>query len=133
MASPLAATGFKIVLWVSMTQFQAALPAQPGLASPTFPDTAAGAAEFMAWLRPRLPAPAWNAPPRQVCVVAAQAFPPGRRPSLIAPLYRSQPPWHGLEPYAATFHYVTAEDRRAGAGTRSLADALRLCAGPAAR
>lgn len=122
MTSAIAATGFKIVVLLSTGSFQATLALSPSQPSPSFEDSAQGVQTFVEWLRPRLPAPSWNEAPTQICVVGATHFSARTAPYLPKPLYESQPPWHSLEPYAASFHYAAA-----GTARRSMTDARRLC------
>lgn len=122
-----AAGAFTIVVLLSAGSFQAALPDADAKPSPVFADSAAGVKDFVGWLRPQIPTGRWNPPPTQVCVVGAVPFDDAHAPYLPQPLVRSEGPLHGLEPYAATFHYVNADEAKKRARKRTLTTALKIC------
>lgn len=119
----------QIVLLLSLGSFQAIVPGTTGGPSPAFEDSAQGVKAFTAWAQSSLPAPKFNQPPLSICVVGAVPFTPENPPYLPKPLWESQWPLHGLEPYAATFHYVTIKPGSKMPKARTLKQAIRLCAG----
>ena len=125
MSTSLAAV--QIVFLLSGNGFQAVVPAHSQQASPVFANNQAGAVAGMEWINARLPPDRWNAPPKQVCAVGMEVFTETRYPFVTKPLHESKPPFRVLEPYAATFHYLSEEDTKKGAKRRNLAQALALC------
>ena len=117
MTTALAHAAVEIVLLLSAGSFQAVLPQLSPTASPPFADTKEGAAAFIDWLKPQFPKGRWNPPPTQLCVVGLVPFADGKAPWVSQPIAASKDAFHILEPYGATFHYITPEQQ-----------ALALCA-----
>ena len=117
----------QLVILLSLGTFQAAVPGVGHTPSPVFEDSALGVKSFMAWLKPLLPPPTFNQLPLQVCVVGAVPFTPEKAPYLPKPLYESQQPLHQLEPYSATFHYVSPTAQSKDTTSRTLSQALHIC------
>ncbi|MFM8768912.1 MAG: hypothetical protein ACKOD9_14525 [Rubrivivax sp.] len=125
MSTALAAV--QIVFLLSGNGFQAVLPAQSMQPSPVFANNQAGAVAGMEWVSARLPPDRGNAPPKQVCAVGMEVFTETRYPFVTKPLHGSKPPFRALEPYAATFHYISEEEAKKGVKRRTAAQALALC------
>jgi hypothetical protein len=128
MTTALAHAAVEIVLLLSAGSFQAVLPQLSPTASPPFADTKAGAAAFIDWLKPQFPKGRWNPPPTQLCVVGLVPFADGKAPWVSQPIAASNDAFHILEPYGATFHYITPEQQAQGLKKRTLQQALALCA-----
>ena len=125
MSTSLAAV--QIIFLLSANGFQAVMPAQSLQPSPVFANNQAGAVTGMEWVSARLPADRWNAPPKQVCAVGMEVFTETKYPFVTKPLHGSKPPFRALEPYAATFHYISEEEAKKGVKRRTAAQALTLC------
>ena len=125
MSTSLAAV--QIVFLLSGNGFQAVVPATSLQPSPVFANTQAGAVAGMEWINTKLPPDRWNAPPKQVCAVGMEVFTETRYPFVTRPLHESKPPFRVLEPYAATFHYLSDEEVKKGIKRRTVAQALALC------
>ena len=128
MAADLAHVAVQIVILASGGSFQAVLPQLSAKASPAFPDSKDGASAFIEWLKPQYPKGRWNPPPTQLCVVGLEPFADGKQPWLTQPIATSKGAFHILEPYGATFHYITPEQQTQGLKKRTLQQALALCA-----
>ena len=125
MSTSLAAV--QIVFLLSGNGFQAVVPAVSPQPSPVFANNQAGAVAGMEWITAKLPAERWNAPPKQVCAVGMEVFTETKYPFVTRPLHESKPPFRVLEPYAATFHYLSEDDAKQGPKRRTVAQALALC------
>lgn len=128
MAVDLAHSAVQIVILLSSGSFQAVLPQIAPTASPAFPDTKEGGQAFIEWLKPQYPKGRWNPPPTQVCVVGLEPFAEQKPPYVPQPLAASKPPFRILEPYGATFHYLTPDDVARGEKRRTPKQAMALCA-----
>lgn len=128
MAADLAHTAVQIVILLSGGSFQAVLPQLSPSASPSFPDSAEGASAFIEWLKPVYPKGRWNPPPTQLCVVGMEPFAEGKPPYLVQPIAASKGAFRILEPYGASFHYITDAERQQGLKQRTPKQALALCA-----
>lgn len=127
MSTALAGTAFQILLLMNAGSFEAVLPQLSAKSSPAFPDTPAGAAAFIDWLRPQYPKGRWNPPPTQVCVVGVVPFDEKTVPQVPLAIHASKPPWRVLEPFAASFHYITDDEQKQGLKQRTPTQALQLC------
>lgn len=125
MSTSLAAV--QIVFLLSGNGFQVVVPAHSMQASPVFANSQAGAVAGMEWISAKLPPERWNAPPKQVCAVGMEVFTETRYPFVTKPLHESKPPFRVLEPYAATFHYLSDEEVKKGTKRRTTAQALTVC------
>ncbi len=125
MSTSLAAV--QIVFLLTGNGFQAVVPATSLQPSPVFANTQAGAEAGVDWIRSKLPPERWNDPPKQVCAVGMEPFTETRYPFVTKPLHGSKPPFRVLEPYAATFHYLSDEEVKKGVKRRTVAQALALC------
>ena len=118
----------QIVLLLSLGSFQAFIPGVTKEPSAVFEDSAQGLKAFTAWSQSAVPVPKFNQPPLSICVVASVPFTKEHAPYVPKPLWESQPPVHALEPYAATFHYVELAPGSKPPKTRTLKQAIELCA-----
>ena len=125
MSTSLAAV--QIVFLLSGNGFQAVVPATSLQPSPVFANNQGGAVAGMEWINAKLPPDRWNAPPKQVCAVGMEIFTETKYPFVTKPLHGSKPPFRALEPYAATFHYISEEEAKRGVKRRTVAQALALC------
>ena len=96
--------------------------------SPSFADTKEGATAFIDWLKPQFPKGRWNPPPTQLCVVGMEPFADGKQPWVTQPIATSKGAFHILEPYGASFHYITPDEQAQGLKKRTLQQVLALCA-----
>jgi hypothetical protein len=125
MSTSLAAV--QIVFLLSGSGFQAVVPATSLQPSPVFANSQAGAVAGMEWISAKLPPDRWNALPKQVCAVGMEVFTETKYPFVTRPLHESKPPFRVLEPYAATFHYISEDEAKKGVKRRTVAQALALC------
>ena len=128
MAADLAHVAVQIVIVASGGSFQAVLPQLSATPSPAFADSKDGASAFIEWLKPQYPKGRWNPPPTQLCVVGLEPFADGKQPWVTQPIATSKGAFHILEPYGATFHYITPDEQAQGLKKRTLQQALALCA-----
>ena len=128
MAADLAHVAVQIVIVLSGGSFQAVLPQLSATPSPAFADSKDGASAFIEWLKPQYPKGRWNPPPTQLCVVGLEPFADGKQPWVTQPIATSKGAFHILEPYGATFHYITPDEQAQGLKMRTLQQALALCA-----
>jgi hypothetical protein len=107
-----------LVILLSIGTFQASIPSVSKQATPSFADSDQGAETFTTWAKAAIPSPKFGQPPLQICVVGA----------VPKPLWESAPPFHSLEPYSATFHYVEQAKGMKATAPRTMREALRICA-----
>ena len=121
--------GSKVVILLTATHFEVAVPELPSLVNRSFPDSPAGVEAFAEWLRPfwRRLSQGQHAP--VFCVVGAAPLPNDHHSTISLKVHLSEPPLDSFEPFSASFRHISPFEQRQGVTRRSMAEAVRMCSG----
>jgi hypothetical protein len=121
--------GLKIVILLSVTQFQVHVPQLPSLPLAVFPDTPAGIDRFAQWLRPHWSVAIAGEHAPVFCVVGAEPHPTEHSSAVMLGLQLSSPPFSSFEPFSVSIRLISEFEQQRGVTARSIADAVAICNG----